>query len=156
MLEINVNVTVHAPEISALLERMTSTPARKPYAASRVAPESLDAPKGVSAPTENETSVAPPEARDTHSTAYPHPDTVTPTVTVPVATVSPVAPVSTIPTYSLEQVAKAGADLMTSKPEIQGELFALLSKYSVRSVQDIPADKLGAFATELRKLGGKL
>lgn len=60
------------------------------------------------------------------------------------------------PTFTVEQVAKAGANLLTSKPDLMGPLQELLSRYGVGSVKELPADKLGEFAAELRKMGAKI
>ncbi|MCD7757866.1 MAG: hypothetical protein LUH45_06800 [Clostridiales bacterium] len=66
----------------------------------------------------------------------------------------PVAPEA--PTYTKEQVCKAGADLITAHPDKLPNLQRLLSGYGVRGVANVPADKLGEFATALRGLGANL
>lgn len=66
---------------------------------------------------------------------------------------APLAPVSEAPAYTLPQVAKAGADLLQAKPDLQPALMDLIHRYGAQTVQDIPQDKLGAFATELRQMG---
>lgn len=68
----------------------------------------------------------------------------------------PVAAPTAAPAFTVEQVAKAGAALLTSKPDLMGPLQELLTKYGVASVKELPADQLGAFAAELRKMGAKI
>ena len=80
------------------------------------------------------------------------PATPAPTVTAPVTQ----APVATTPSYTVAQVAKAGADLMASNPALQPALVELIHKYGAQTVQEIPQDKLGAFATELRQMGARI
>ena len=69
---------------------------------------------------------------------------------------APVAPVVSAPTYTLAQVAKAGADFVTAHPERMTELQAKLQAYGVSSVAELNEDQLGAFATELRGMGGAI
>lgn len=66
------------------------------------------------------------------------------------------APVAAAPAFTVEQVAKAGAALLTAKPDLMAQLQALLTKYGAGSVKELPADQLGAFAAELRKMGAKI
>lgn len=82
--------------------------------------------------------------------------TVAPTVTASTVTAStptPAVPV-TAPTYTLDQIAKAGASLVDAGKMEQ--LFGLLTKYGVQAVTQLVPDQYGAFATELRALGAQL
>lgn len=88
----------------------------------------------------------------------------TPAVVAPVAgpQVTPpgnapaVAPVAAAPTYTMEQIGKAGADLVSQDAAKMPELLALLQKYGVQAITQLKPEQLGAFATELRGLGAKL
>lgn len=80
---------------------------------------------------------------------------------VPTAASAPAAPpvmppVAAAPTYTVEQVGKAGADLVAANPGVMPTLMGLLQKYGVTMVTDLKAEQLGPFATELRALGGKI
>lgn len=67
---------------------------------------------------------------------------------------APTIPVSEAPAYTLDQISHAGAALVDAgKME---PLLALLSKYGVAAVTQIPQEQYGAFATELRALGAKI
>ena len=66
------------------------------------------------------------------------------------------SPVAAAPTYTVEQVGKAGADLVAANPGVMPTLMGLLQKYGVTMVTDLKAEQLGPFATELRALGGKI
>lgn len=79
----------------------------------------------------------------------------------PVQTAAPQAPVQAAPaaapttkTYTMDEIAKAAGDIMT--PETIPQLQALLASFGVNGLPDLPADKLGAFAAELRKMGAKI
>lgn len=102
----------------------------------------------------------------------PHPPAVTPAqASVPVAaptmppvsapiatpTMPPVsAPVAAAPSYTLDQVGKAGADLIAGHPEKMQALRTLLQQFGVPAVQALKPDQIGAFATALRGLGAAL
>ena len=67
-----------------------------------------------------------------------------------------VAPVAAAPAYTVEQIGKAGADLVSQDAAKMPELLALLQKYGAQAITQLKPEQLGAFATELRGLGAKL
>lgn len=67
---------------------------------------------------------------------------------------APAVPVTMAPTYTLDQIAKAGASLVDAGKMEQ--LLALLAKYGVQAVTQLQPDQYGVFATELRTLGAQL
>lgn len=71
----------------------------------------------------------------------------------PTAPAAPSVPV-TAPTYTLDQIAKAGASLVDAGKMEQ--LLGLLTKYGVQAVTQLNPDQYGAFATELRALGAQI
>ena len=77
------------------------------------------------------------------------PVTPMPTAAAP----APVVPV-TAPTYTLDQIAKAGANLVDAGKMEQ--LLALLTKHGVQAVTQLTPDQYGAFATELRAFGAQI
>lgn len=80
-----------------------------------------------------------------------------PSPAAPAAPVAPApvaqAPVNTAPQITLDQIGKAGADLLNKNPGAMPQLMGLLQKYGVQSAQQLKPDQIGAFATELRALG---
>ncbi len=78
------------------------------------------------------------------------------TPTAPVAPVMPVAsvPLANAPQFSVEQIMAAGAALMDAgKVE---DLMNLLHSFGVQAVMELKPEQLGAFATEMRKLGAAI
>ena len=75
-----------------------------------------------------------------------------PVQTAPVQAAPAAAPATK--TYTMDEIAKAAGDIMT--PETIPQLQALLASFGVNGLPDLPADKLGAFAAELRKMGAKI
>ena len=94
------------------------------------------APAPASAPAPAPTPAAPP--------VTPMPTAAAPAPAVPV----------TAPTYTLDQIAKAGANLVDAGKMEQ--LLALLTKYGVQAVTQLTPDQYGAFAAELRALGAQI
>ena len=88
------------------------------------------------------------------ATPTPAPAPVAPAQTVAPTNPAPVVPVTTAPTYTLDQIAKAGASLVDAGKMEQ--LLALLAKYGVQAVTQLQPDQYGVFATELRTLGAQL
>lgn len=80
-----------------------------------------------------------------------------PSVTAPAGPVAPPAPalpVTDAPTYTLDQISKAGAALVDAgKME---PLLALLTKYGVQAITQLQPAQYGVFATELRALGAQI
>lgn len=91
------------------------------------------------------------------TTAAPVPDyNQTTAATAPTPVVPPVAAPTAAPAYTLAQVAKAGAELLTGKPALIPQLQALLKKYGAQTAQELPLDRLGEFAAELRAMGARI
>lgn len=87
------------------------------------------------------------EIRDALNELYDKKETVT---------LAPAAAPTDAPTFTLAQVAKAGADLVSAHPDKIGELVSKLEAYGVQSVAQLKEDQLGSFVTELRAMGGAI
>lgn len=79
---------------------------------------------------------------------------------VPVQPIAPqpvVAPVATTEhTFTVDELAKAGTDLMAAKPAVTVELQQLLANFGVLGIPELPAERYGEFATALRGLGANI
>lgn len=113
------------------------------------------APTAPAAPAVPTTPVAPaPAAAPTTPPVASAPAAVpTANPAAPTAPAAPSVPV-TAPTYTLDQIAKAGASLVDAGKMEQ--LLGLLTKYGVQAVTQLNPDQYGAFATELRALGAQI
>lgn len=60
------------------------------------------------------------------------------------------------PAFSVEQVSRAGADLIAANPAKMPELQALLGRFGVAYVGALKPEQTGAFATALRGLGANI
>ncbi len=79
-------------------------------------------------------------------------------VTMPAVEAPSVAavPVAEAPAFSVEQVSRAGADLIAANPAKKPELQALLGRFGVAYVGALKPEQTGAFATALRGLGANI
>jgi hypothetical protein len=93
-----------------------------------------------------------PPAAATPSAALPTPSAQAQAVTPPPA--PPVIPVTAAPAYSRDQIMTAGAALIDAGK--MNELMTLLNAFGVQAVTQLKQEQLGAFATELRKLGAQI
>ncbi len=134
-----IRVTVACPDLLAAAKLL----------ARNSIPEAVEAPAAPAV----ETAAAPMPA--------PAPASV-PATSAPVNTANPapataqVVPLSQGPTYTLAQIAKAGADLISQNPGLMPQVNALLAQYGVQAVTDVKPEHYGAFATALRGLGAKI
>lgn len=73
---------------------------------------------------------------------------------VPIAPPASAVPVASAPSYTIDQLATAGAALVDAGKMEQ--LLALLARYNVAAVTQLQPNQFGAFATELRALGAQI
>lgn len=115
------------------------------------ASQSVATPSAPVQPTVNPmTPVQPAPTTDTAALTHV-PETVQ--VNAPTTAV-PTAPVIPAESYTLEALSRAGAALIDAGKMPQ--LLALLGKYNVQAVTQLPKDAYSAFAAELKALGAQL
>ena len=159
---LEARLTIEAPTLAAAMERLAQAIAQGHTGAPSVpVPPPMPAQVAAAAPTAHPAPAPAPVA----APVAPAPAPVAaapvsgPQATLPGSTpaAAPIAaPVAPAPTYTVEQIGKAGADLATQAPGKMPELLALLQKYGARAITELKPEQLGAFATELRGLGAKL
>lgn len=144
----NFTLTIQASELAAAIASLAAAMSGASFIAPAAAPAQL-----------------PPAAPAKPATPPPAPvqAPVTPTpAAAPVAAPAPiqppaappVVPVAAAPTYSRYQIMTAGAALIDAGKI--NELMGLLNAFGVQAVTQLKQEQLGAFATELRKLGAQI
>lgn len=151
-----IKVTVEAPELAKAITLLASSikvGAAGPQSNPETVLHTFEPAKPVTA-----TAVPAPVAPVANSTpaAAVAPIAPAPVVGAPLPTAAPIAPVAAAPQITIEQIGKAGADLISQNPGAMPQLMALLQKYGVQSAQQLKPDQIGAFATEMRALGAKV
>ena len=156
-----LEIKIEAPDLAAAICKL----------AAAIAPRDIntltpDEPRGIpaavpAAPVADSAPAAPVNPTPTHAAP----------VAAPVATVAaPIAPTEqpaaapvahapaavpvTAPTYTVDQIARAGASLVDAGKMEQ--LLTLLARYGVAAVTQLQPDQFGAFADELRALGAQI
>lgn len=133
----------------------TPAPAVAPVApvAAPVSPAPVNPTPGP-APTMAAPVVAPVVAPSPSPTPVTNAPTAGPTSAAPGNTPAPAVPVAGAPTYTLDQISRAGASLVDAGKMQQ--LLELLGRYGVQAVTQLKPEQYGAFATELRGLGAQI
>lgn len=145
----NFTFTVEAPElaaaIAALAAAMSGTKITVPTPAPVIPVQAVAAP--VMSPIQPPAAPAPIVAAPIVAAPVQQP-------AAPVPVAPPVVPVAAAPTYNRDQIMTAGATLIDAGKI--GELMGLLNAFGVQAVTQLKQEQLGAFATEMRKLGAQI
>lgn len=152
-----MKITVEAPDLAASILKLAKAIASGPDPDILTPDEPLPvasyptAPAPVSPAPVTPTQTPAPTA--TPPVAAPAP-TVGQTSAAPGNTPAPTVPVTGAPTYTLDQISRAGASLVDAGKMQQ--LLELLGRYGVQAVTQLQPEQYGAFATELRALGAQI
>lgn len=145
---LEVNVTVKAPELAGAIIALATAMSGAALPAPAAIPAQLPPAAAVKPATPPPAPVQPPV------TPAPTPTpTAAPAPAQPPAA-PPVVPVAAAPTYNRDQIMTAGAALIDAGKI--NELMGLLNTFGVQAVTQLKQEQLGAFATELRKLGAQI
>ena len=153
MSNLSMTINVEAPALVAAVEKLAAAMTVDPNILTPDAPRpQMPAPAAVP-PQMPAPATGPAPVPVTPAPAAP----VTPPAPAPAPapqTAAPVMPVAGAPTYTLDQISKAGAALVDAgKME---PLLALLTKYGVQAITQLQPAQYGVFATELRALGAQI
>lgn len=152
-----INVTVNAPEIAEALNNLAAAlkGAKPEPAASKTGkadkPAAPVPPADYMPPADTAPAPATPAPAVTPAPATAPAPVQAPVTPAPAPAPVPVAPA---PTYTRDQIMTAGAALIDAGKI--NELMGLLNSFGVQAVTQLKQDQLGAFATELRKLGAQI
>ena len=119
--------------------------------------------KAATAPTETvkpvvhvQVPVAPaPASAPTPAIPSPAPTSAVPSPASAPAAPAPVIPTST-PTYSIDDIARAGAALAQQGPDKISALTGLLQQFGLQAVTQLRPEQMGPFVTALRGLGAQI
>ena len=154
-----LEIKIEAPDLAAAICKL----------AAAIAPHDIntlttDEPRGIPAAAPVAPVAAPAPAAPVNPTPAPVAPAAAPVApaAAPAPTEQPAAPVAkapaavpvTAPTYTVDQIARAGVSLVDAGKMEQ--LLALLARYGVAAVTQLQPDQFGAFADELRALGAQI
>lgn len=163
-LHVIVSGEVHVPEAAMLsqtfsaLANFGALTATHPTPPLTLTPD--PAPASVAPPAPTPSPIAIP-------TAPPAPAPTTPQAPAPavppapVPTAPPIQAVPTeapteAPTYSMDEISRAGAALAQQGPDKFAALGALLQQFNLQAVTQLRPEQMGPFVTALRGLGAKI
>lgn len=165
-----MKITVEAPDLAASILKLAEAIASGPDPALLIPDEPLPVSAYPATPAPAAAPVSPAPVNPTPGPAptmaapvvapSPSPTPVTnaptagPTSAAPGNTPAPAVPVAGAPTYTLDQISRAGASLVDAGKMQQ--LLELLGRYGVQAVTQLKPEQYGAFATELRGLGAQI
>lgn len=165
-----MKITVEAPDLAASILKLAEAIASGPDPALLIPDEPLPVSAYPATPAPAVAPVSPAPVNPTPGPVptmaapvvapSPSPTPVTnaptagPTSAAPGNTPAPAVPVAGAPTYTLDQISRAGASLVDAGKMQQ--LLELLGRYGVQAVTQLKPEQYGAFATELRGLGAQI
>ncbi len=131
---INVQGEIRLPDIALLAQAMMGRPQ----------PEAVTAPQPTAPAPAPQPAVIPQTAAPTAPSA-PAPSPVTPTV-----------PVTEAPKYSIDDIARAGAELAQQGPDKIAALTGLLQQFGLQAVTQLRTEQMGPFVLALRGMGARI
>ena len=131
---INVQGEIRLPDIALLAQAMMGKPQ----------PEAVTAPQPTAPTPAPQPAVIPQTAAPTAPSA-PAPSPVTPTV-----------PVTEAPKYSIDDIARAGAELAQQGPDKIAALTGLLQQFGLQAVTQLRTEQMGPFVLALRGMGARI
>lgn len=156
---INVQGEIRLPDIALLAQAMMGQPAAP-------APAPIPAPAPVApvapAPAPPQPPVNPTPAPQTAPIPYPTTATTASPMTAPApapsapAPSSPVVPGTEPPKFSIDDIARAGAELAQQGPDKITALTGLLQQFGLQAVTQLRPDQMGPFVLALRGLGARI
>lgn len=168
-----MKITVEAPDLAASILKLAEAIASGPDPALLIPDEPLPVSAYPTTPAPAASVAAPVSPAPVNPTPGPAPTTAAPVVApspsptpvtnaptagptsaAPGNTPAPAVPVAGAPTYTLDQISRAGASLVDAGKMQQ--LLELLGRYGVQAVTQLKPEQYGAFATELRALGAQI
>ena len=156
-------ITIDAPQLAAAIDHLATalymrnggTATSMPQMPANPTPAVPAQPTAPAAHTAGPTSAYP------YNAPAPAPMPTAPAAApAPVAPNSPAVPpaagmpLASPPQYTVDQIMQAGAMLMDAGKV--NDLMNLLHSFGVNAVMDLKPEQLGAFATEMRKLGAQI
>ena len=135
-------ITIVAPDLTEAINNLAAAISGKILQAQTVPASQPGIPMSVPAPT----PAAPVQPAPTQFQ--------TPAVPVQPATPIATVPLASAPQFTVDQIMAAGATLMDAGKV--DDLLNLLHSFGVQAVMDLKPEQLGAFATEMRKLGAAI
>lgn len=159
---INVQGEIRLPDIALLAQAMMGQPAAPTPAPTPASVPAPVAPAPAPVPMPPQPPVNPTPAPQAAPIPYPTTATTASPMTAPApapsapAPSSPVVPGTEPPKFSIDDIARAGAELAQQGPDKITALTGLLQQFGLQAVTQLRPDQMGPFVLALRGLGARI
>jgi len=138
---INVQGEIRLPDIALLAQALMGRPQ----------PESMTAPRPTAPTPAPQPAVNPTPAAVIPQTAAP----TAPSAPAPSPAI-PMTPVTEAPKYSIDDIARAGAELAQQGPDKIAALTGLLQQFGLQAVTQLRTEQMGPFVLAMRGMGARI
>lgn len=138
---INVQGEIRLPDIALLAQALMGRPQ----------PEAVTAPRPTAPTPAPQPAVNPIPAAVIPQTAAP----TTPSAPAPSPAI-PMTPVTEAPKYSIDDIARAGAELAQQGPDKIAALTGLLQQFGLQAVTQLRTEQMGPFVLAMRGMGARI
>lgn len=138
---INVQGEIRLPDIALLAQALMGRPQ----------PEAVTAPRPTAPTPAPQPAVNPIPAAVIPQTAAP----TAPSAPAPSPAI-PMTPVTEAPKYSIDDIARAGAELAQQGPDKIAALTGLLQQFGLQAVTQLRTEQMGPFVLAMRGMGARI
>lgn len=138
---INVQGEIRLPDIALLAQALMGRPQ----------PEAVTAPRHTAPTPAPQPAVNPTPAAVIPQTAAP----TAPSAPAPSPAI-PMTPVTEAPKYSIDDIARAGAELAQQGPDKIAALTGLLQQFGLQAVTQLRTEQMGPFVLAMRGMGARI
>lgn len=138
---INVQGEIRLPDIALLAQALMGRPQ----------PEAVTAPRPTAPTPAPKPAVNPTPAAVIPQTAAP----TAPSAPAPSPAI-PMTPVTEAPKYSIDDIARAGAELAQQGPDKIAALTGLLQQFGLQAVTQLRTEQMGPFVLAMRGMGARI
>lgn len=138
---INVQGEIRLPDIALLAQALMGRPQ----------PETVTAPRPTAPTPAPQPAVNPTPAAVIPQTAAP----TAPSAPAPSPAI-PMTPVTEAPKYSIDDIARAGAELAQQGPDKIAALTGLLQQFGLQAVTQLRTEQMGPFVLAMRGMGAQI
>lgn len=160
-MELNINVNINAPELSAALAEVAKA-FRQPHVTLTTGGALATPVSGINGPaTEPVPEPAPVESIPAVLTPAPTPEPA-PAVPMPAPVIEPAVPIASAPApaperkYTLTDISIAGAGLVDKDKKNIAHLKEAFAKYGVKATTELKPEQYASFAADLQALGADI
>lgn len=145
----DIRIQINCPDLVSAAGILAGAWGRKTQQAAQVLPQPpAQAPAAPQPIKEPQTAPAAPQAAPIAPPVVQAP--------APAPAAAPTTAPMAGPTYTVQDLAVAGANLIRENPAINPQLTGLLMQFGVQAVTDLEPEQMGPFANAMRQMGAKL